>query len=162
MAERSIVAPLVLIAVGGALLLWNFGWVPPEIRDVWLRWWPLVLLAIGAGFLARAAAVPPARARAIVPGVVLAIYGAFFLLIPLGVLAHGDVGRYWGIFPGAVGAALVVRRAVVPGRDRSLVPAIVLLAVGAVGISGEAFRFDGRYWPLILVAIGAFLLLRRR
>jgi hypothetical protein len=87
------------------------------------------------------------------------IYGCFFAH-PAGHLTP-DVGRYWGVFPAGVGVALLVRRWTVPGRRRSPIPAIVLLAIGALGLTGGARPDAVRYWPLVLVAAGALLLWRR-
>lgn len=161
MAQRSIFLPVALIVVGAVLFVWNVGGIPPDLRETLGRWWPLVLLVIGLGLLASAAARPASRPRAIVPGVILTIYGCFFLLVPLGHLSLQDVGRYWGVFPAGVGVALLVRRWTVPGRRRSPIPAVVLLAIGALGLTGGAVPDAVRYWPLALVAAGALILWRR-
>jgi hypothetical protein len=152
---------LLLIGLGIAFLLRNFGLLPSPPPDLG-RWWPVLLLGIGLFLLVRGLGGTD-RADSVVPGTVLAIYGAFFLLIPLGVMGPGEVGRYWGIFPGAIGVALIVRHLVSPGsRARLLVPATVLLLVGVLGLAGNVLHASWRLWPVVLIAVGLVLLLRRR
>lgn len=52
MRTRSIIAPLILIALGTVFLLSNFGLLPP-LGPLFARWWPLILIAVGASLLLR-------------------------------------------------------------------------------------------------------------
>lgn len=52
MRTRSIVAPLILIVLGSAFLLSNLGLLPP-LGPLFARWWPLILIAVGASLLLR-------------------------------------------------------------------------------------------------------------
>ena len=148
-----------LVGLGVVLLLRNLGVV--HLSGSLFSWWPALLLAAGLYLVGRARS---ARHRdTLVPGLVLTIYGAFFLLVPLGVLRGGDIGRYWGVFPAAIGVALLIRDRRSPAQSRgALVPAMILLAVGALGLAGAAFRGAWAWWPVILIALGIALILRVR
>jgi lipopolysaccharide export LptBFGC system permease protein LptF len=52
MRTRSVIAPLVLIALGVVFLLSNFGLLP-ALGPLVARWWPLILIAVGALLLLR-------------------------------------------------------------------------------------------------------------
>jgi lia operon protein LiaF len=52
MSRKSIVAPLVLIVLGALFLLSNVGWLP-NLGPLFARWWPLILIAVGASLLLR-------------------------------------------------------------------------------------------------------------
>ncbi len=49
-SRRGLIAPLILILVGGVFLLQNLGMLP---QDVTRQWWPVLLVAVGAVVLAR-------------------------------------------------------------------------------------------------------------
>ncbi|HEX2185913.1 MAG TPA: DUF5668 domain-containing protein, partial [Chloroflexota bacterium] len=49
--RRSIVAPVLLIALGGLLLLNNLGVVPWDVWETLWRFWPLVLVLAGLELL---------------------------------------------------------------------------------------------------------------
>jgi hypothetical protein len=158
---RAPLLALLLIAIGLFFLLRNFGLLPHFPADLG-AWWPLLLLAIGLMLLARGLG-SAGRADAVIPGTILAVYGAFFLLVPLGLLRGEEIGRFWGVFPGAVGAGLLVRYLFTPAPRRwLLVPAVVLLVVGGLGLAGPIFPGGWRLWPVILIALGLLVLLRRR
>jgi hypothetical protein len=152
---------LLLIGLGVLFLLRNFGLVPLLPADL-LPWWPTLLLGIGLSLLARGLG-SVARADSLIPGTILTIYGAFFLLVPLGLLRAGDMGRYWGVFPGGIGAAFLARYLASPAQSgRLLLPATILLLVGLVGLAGSVLEAGWRLWPVILIAVGLLLLFRRR
>lgn len=52
MFRKSLLAPLVLIGLGVAFLLSNLGWLP-QLGPLFARWWPLILIAVGASLLLR-------------------------------------------------------------------------------------------------------------
>lgn len=52
MKTRSAIAPLILITLGTLFLLSNFGLLPP-LGPLFARWWPLILIAVGASLLLR-------------------------------------------------------------------------------------------------------------
>ncbi|WP_298827211.1 DUF5668 domain-containing protein [uncultured Piscinibacter sp.] len=52
MFRKSILAPLVLIVLGVLFLLSNLGLLP-NLGPIFARWWPLILIAVGASLLLR-------------------------------------------------------------------------------------------------------------
>ena len=52
MSPRSNIAAFVLIALGVLFLLSNLG-VVPHIGTILAKWWPAILIAVGAGMLIR-------------------------------------------------------------------------------------------------------------
>lgn len=152
--------PLLLVALGCLLLARNLGYLPEETVPKILAWWPAIMIVGGALLLYRG--ISSQHGEGIVPGTILTVYGAFFLLVPLGYLARGSLSHYWGIFPGAVGLGFLLRYLLVrPRTSAPLVPAVVLLLVGALGLTGGLTGVGWRYWPVILIVIGSVLLIWR-
>ena len=52
MHSRSVIAPLILIGLGAYFLLSNLGLLP-ALGPIVARWWPLILIAVGALLLVR-------------------------------------------------------------------------------------------------------------
>ena len=52
MRMKSVFGPLVLIVLGVLFLLSNLGLLP-QLGPLFARWWPLILIAVGAGMLLR-------------------------------------------------------------------------------------------------------------
>lgn len=52
MRTRSMLAPVVLIVLGSLFLLSNLG-VLPRLGPLFARWWPLILIIVGAVLLLR-------------------------------------------------------------------------------------------------------------
>jgi len=48
--SRSIVGPIILIALGLLFLLSNLGWIP-HIGQLLVTWWPLILIVVGVSML---------------------------------------------------------------------------------------------------------------
>ena len=148
-----------LIGLGLFFLLRNFAIVPS--LPVWLlAWWPALLAGIGLILVVRA--LRQSDRDGLVPGVILIIYGAFLLLVPLRVIRAADIGRYWGVFPGAIGVALLTRAAVTRRNHSALMPGIVLVVVGALGLFENFWKDAWRFWPVILIVLGVLIISRRR
>jgi hypothetical protein len=109
-------------------------------------------------------------------GVVALLIGAFFFLftlnlpLPLPGLQDGvqwaDMGRLWPMFVLIVGLGALAQWATDPGNRaaRSLSLLALLIAVVALIINfslagDEAFRQLARFWPLLLVIAGLWMLL---
>ena len=142
---------LALIIVGGALQLIQLGVITGD-RTVLVLGVALlagyvftshyglliagaILTGLGAGLTARAWAGSGA-------GAVSLGLGLGFLAIPLIEQARGlrRAGGWWPVIPGSILTAIGV-----------------LLTVNVIGL----FELVGRWWPTVLVAIGAWMLLRR-
>ena len=52
MFRKSIVAPLILVVLGVLFLLSNLGMLP-HLGPLFAKWWPLILVAVGASLLLR-------------------------------------------------------------------------------------------------------------
>ncbi len=52
MRSRSRIGAFILIGLGVLFLLSNFGLLP-NLGSLFARWWPLILIAVGAGLLLR-------------------------------------------------------------------------------------------------------------
>jgi hypothetical protein len=52
MRGKSLLAPLILIAVGVVFLLQNFN-IVPRLGPLLAQWWPLILIIVGVSLLLR-------------------------------------------------------------------------------------------------------------
>lgn len=52
LSNKSLVGPVVLIVLGLVFLLSNLGMLPP-LGALLVKWWPLILIAVGLARLAR-------------------------------------------------------------------------------------------------------------
>jgi hypothetical protein len=163
MAPESAAAPrprgvgggLILIAVGVVAL---FGiWFPGG--GAWL------FLGLGVAFAI--ARVLTGRYGYAVPAGILLGFGSFIWFTDAGVLAGPAAGGTFFIFLG-LGFLAAYAIAARPGAAWPVFPALVLIAFGVFvqattyGASFGQFRWLAQYWPLALVAVGAWLLLRDR
>ncbi len=158
--RRHFILGILLVLVGAALLGRNLGWLPAFSMPSLGAWWPLALSGAGVYllFFSRATDVE----TRVVPGLVLAAYGAFLLLFASGRLGWGEMGRLWGVFPAVVGVALAVRYWI-GGRTEhgTLVPTLVLLGVAAVPFVRQPWHTIHVYWPVAVVLVGVGVLLTR-
>jgi len=99
------------------------------------------------------------------PGTVGVLVGAFFFLFTFGLFRWEQMAEMWPVYPLIVGIAFVATW--LAGRCRKiglLVPAVINLAVGVVGLGFTLGVIDARtvklLWPLALVALGAYLVVR--
>ncbi len=156
-----------LVAVGVLLLVvrlfsWNIGWL-----------WPLFILIPGVAFLVAAALGGASVAALFVPGSVVTTLGVIFFF--QNTTGYFESWAYvWALMPAAVGVGLLLygRRSgnlelVSTGRRLAGIFAVVFL-VAAVFFEGFIFNNVLNTWffrtglPLLFIAAGAFLLLRRR
>jgi hypothetical protein len=156
---RSWMGGAVLVTLGLALFAEQFL----RLDLVWLVLPGLALVFLAAGVAARSAGL--LVSGSILGGLSLGIFG---ILYPFRALAEPAQG---GLFLLALAAgfafitpltALVTRRA----HWSALVVATVLGLVGGALLTGEiglrALEMAAKAWPLMLVAIGASLIVRRR
>ena len=145
---------------GGLLMLWNFGY----LHGAGVLW-PVPVIIMGLVFLYMA--WPRRRSdRWIIPGMVLTLGGTAFLLINT-VLQGPELARIWPVFMFVTGVSFVpygYRKhgsartvVVVPGLFLSLL-ALLFLPFSLHRTEGGFAAFVGQWWPLILVALGAALI----
>ena len=154
-----------LVAVGSALLLFRlFGWA---------FGWPLFILVPGAALLAAAALAGRSASALFIPGGVVTTVGLILLV-------QNATGRFeswayaWALVPASVGVGMMLYGSrtgnperVRQGRRQAGAFAAVF---GVAAVFFEAFIFGdllGTWFfrtalPLLLIAAGAFLLLRER
>jgi len=148
------------------------GWLPGVILIVIgaalfaIQWLHLdadaIVLVIGLVFVAAYAATR--RYGLLIPASILTGLGAGILLEDLGVTREPVVLGLGLGFLAIYGVDVVARRSPQRARWWPLIPGAILIAVaGAGGAFGdEGGRAIQQAWPIILVVIGAWLLLRDR
>ncbi len=154
-----------LVTVGVLLLImqfWSISWL-----------WPLFILVPGVAFLIAAALGGASVAALFVPGSVLTTLGVIFFF--QNTTSYFESWAYvWALMPAAVGVGLLLygRRSGNPelvstGRRLAGIFALGFL-VAAIFFEGFIFNNVMNTWffrtglPLLAIATGAFLLLRRR
>lgn len=154
-----------LVTVGVLLLImqfWSISWL-----------WPMFILVPGVAFLVAAALGGASVSALFVPGSVLTTLGVIFFA--QNTTDYFESWAYvWALLPAAVGVGLLLygRRSGNPelvrtGRRLAGVFALVFL-VAAIFFEGFIFNNVMNTWffrtglPLLAIAAGAFLLLRRR
>jgi hypothetical protein len=112
-----------LAAMGVVFTLDNVGLI--DGRD-WLRWWPVVLLALGAGFL-----ITASSAAELTAGILWMLVGGAFLLDRLDVLPV-NVFDLWPLALVVFGGMLVVRalrpRVALSGDESSTIHAFAMMS----------------------------------
>lgn len=157
--NKQRVSGLILIALGGLFLLAQ--WVPLP----WAGWMvlPALSLLFGVwGLLTRAPGllVP----SGILGGIAL---GTYLVNGPL-TEASGTVQGGAFLLAFAAGWALVIGLSVLIGRAQwwPLIPGGILALIGGALLAGEAgqqaMELLGRAWPLALIGVGVWVLLRRK
>ena len=149
---------IILVVFGIILLLDSF--------DVIVFHWSYILIALGAAFFV--ISFISTDKGAVFPGTILFLTGLFFLLRYNYIL--GDSMFYlWPIFPAIVGIAFLALFIFRPSDWGLLIPGGILLFVGIIFLAYNYDFFDynpgrivSRYWPVILIAIGAKMILSKK
>lgn len=149
---------IVLVVIGLILFLGTL--------DIMRFHWSLILIIIGAVFFVFA--FSSADRGSVFPGTILLLIGLFYFLRYYDILDH-HMYYMWPVFPVIVGAAFLILFIFRPADWGLLIPAGILLLIGLVFLAYNYDFFDynpvwliHRYWPLILIVIGAKLLLAGR
>lgn len=168
----AIVPGLVLIVIGAWLLADQLGVRLPRMEALW----PGLIVLAGLAFLGQALVSGRREGGLVFVGVCALLTGAFFFLftlnirLPIPPLRDGarwdDMAVLWPVFPaiggmGFLGSWLIA-------RERGLwFPALVALAVGAVGIGftlglvGPAVAAQAaKLWPLVIILAGFWMMFR--
>ncbi|PWU68269.1 LiaI-LiaF-like domain-containing protein [Gracilibacillus dipsosauri] len=126
--------------------------------------WPTLLILLGAAFL-----IYSFRAKdfsSVVPGVIL---------LGLGIHFHG-LNHYpfwidhWGVYPFIISIAFLIRYF---KTKTGLLPGLILLAIAVFAVYvdnkpswfswiHEGMVFIERFWPLLLITIGIYMLWRKK
>ncbi|HOO96520.1 MAG TPA: DUF5668 domain-containing protein [Caldisericia bacterium] len=143
---------IVLIIVGVAVFLMNyFDW-----NISWDTIWPLIPIVIGLVFLTRLG-----REQGIVfPATILIGVGLIFLAQNSGFFPGYNMGDLWPLFPIVVGLAFLMLYIVDRTDAGVLVPACILLGVGAVFLSINISGWVIYIAPSAIIVIGLALIVR--
>lgn len=158
--KSGLVAGLVLIVIGAALLAARFI---PGLREFGLQW-PVIIIGVGL-FLFLLGLVTRTPGLAIPACIVGGIGGLLYWQT----LTHRwESWSYaWALIPGFVGVGMIVaglleakgkRAELVRGGGTLVVISLVLFVIFGSFLGG--FWRLGQYWPLLLVALGLFLLVQ--
>jgi hypothetical protein len=161
--ERSgnLIGGLVLIAIGLWFLADNFGFQTFRLRAIW----PIFPTLAGVGFILSYLTGREKDEGVLIPGVICLLLGPFFFLFTAGPLDWDDMGALWPVFPLIAGVAFLVTwlagRCRDPGYLWSGLPALGVGAIGLLFTLGPfRFRTIVQGWPLVLVGVGVWLLVR--
>jgi hypothetical protein len=132
--RRSLFGPLILIAAGVIFLLSNLGIVAGDVWENLVRFWPLLLIAIGLDSIY--------RGEGIVGAAFMIGVGTVFLLANLGYLALNVwslILRLWPLLLVAIGFDIIIGRR---SWAASLIGLVVILALlaGALWLFGFQAR----------------------
>lgn len=159
------VAGAILVTIGILTLLGNL------VKNVDLAMW--IVPAIGLVFLI-SGLVTRNRGLLIPGGIVGGVGGALIVMQALGdrLTENGKGGLFLLVF--SLGWLLIaVLSLVVPNEEGKyrfmywpLIPGGILAAIGALVIQGESglqvLNYIGQGWPVVMIGIGLYLLLRRK
>ena len=155
------------VALGVALILIGVFFLADRAGIVEFSW-PLILLAIGVAIIAGAG--KGKRADVMFPGTLLFLLGLVFLLEHNTPWFHGGWGDAWPLLIIAVGLAFIVSYFANTSKGTGpLIPGVVLIGLGFLFflatynvIHWTRLGNFIQWWPLILVLVGIWLLVKRK
>jgi len=156
--NENLIGGIVLIALGVLFLLFQFI---PNIFGGWFDW-PWIIIAVGAVFLV--AAVVTRTGPLAIPGCIVG--GIGLILLWQNATGNWESWSYiWTLIPGFVGVGILLAEFLQSGSVEDPRAGYILLGFSFLGlvIFGSAFEFGWavwRFWPLILIAVGAWYLFR--
>ncbi|MEZ4813207.1 MAG: DUF5668 domain-containing protein [Caldisericia bacterium] len=148
--NRGYLFGIVLIAVGALLLVFKFA----NFSFDWNVIWPLIMIGVGLMLFASAG-----KDKGVVfPATIVAGIGALFLLQNMGFLGPYNMGDLWPFFPIIVGIGFVVLYFADKKDSGVLIPASILLIVGAVFLSINISGMIVYIAPSVIILIGAVII----
>jgi hypothetical protein len=159
----SVIGGLIMIGVGAIFLLLQMF---PELasRLNMAQQWPLIIVVVGGVFLVAALLGTPPLA---IPGsIITGIGGMLYYQNATGNWASWAFA--WALIPGFVGIGLLLAGILAGGRDRVpmreggrlLIISLVMFVVFGAFFNG--FGGLGRFWPVLLIGAGIWMLLQRQ
>ena len=155
--RRSIIFGAALIAFGLWLLMRQLGIAPWGMDKAW----PLLLVLVGLWRLVDGLSPPSRDPDSVWFGMMAMLSGGLLLYITIGRGNWESLGHQWPFFPLFAGISWIVAWAIDRRQISNLVTGFVALVVGAVGLAwtyglltNAQAQAIGRFWPLILIAIG--------
>ncbi len=158
----SIVGGLIFITVGLVFLLLQM--FPDLTAQLALeRQWPLLVVGAGAVFLVGAVLGAPGL---VMPGVIIG--GTGLILYYQNLTDQWSTWAFaWTLYPGFSGLGLILMKVLSGGKEGSFRQGVRLMVISVAlflvfGAFFDGFGGFGRFWPLLLIASGAWLLLQNR
>jgi hypothetical protein len=160
--RRLLLFGVLLIVIGGVLLLWTNRLLPS-----FGALWPLLLLIAGIWQLDYSL-VSDGREATVLTGMVFTLSGIFILLRTTAVL-EVEFQRIWPVFMTIAGVSLLVysfargrgHRAVLVVPSLAMIILSLLFLLFSLDILTISFiAFVSRWWPTLLVLLGAIFLYR--
>jgi hypothetical protein len=161
----SLIVGAVLIALGVLFLVVQI----PGVR-IGVYMWPFFVIVPGLAFFVGMVLGGRGAGGLAVPGSIVTTVG--LILLYQNTTNHWESWAYaWGLIPMAVGVGLMINGSwsfrpalVTQGRRLAIIGLALFLAFGAffeVLIFGGFIGYAQWIWPVLLIALGLFLLLRR-
>jgi hypothetical protein len=159
---RGILWGGLLLAAGTWFLLERLG---ANLPNFWAVLWPLFPFMFGLAFLVTYVTSADRDAGLVWPGTFGVLIGAFFFLFSFRVFEWDQMSELWPVFPLIVGLSFVATWFAGSCRKAQLlVPALINVSVGVIGLAFNFAIIDvhtlNLLWPLGLVAIGGYLVVR--
>lgn len=156
--RRPYLLGILLIVLGGILLL--------DRADIVEYSWPMILIIVGAAFLASDFLNKNHRSTFV--GLLLLLLGLAFLGIEYDWFGW-HLRDEWPVLLLAVGLAFLITSLIHKERHRMQVPGAIITAIGLFFLAVEARWISSRavydiyeWWPLLLLGVGVWLIVDRR
>ena len=149
-APKRDIMGVVLVLVGVLLLMRNLG-AGVSIGEIWPWFIVLFGLAFWAMFL-----VDRSQHALLMPASILIVAGVVFELCTM--FGWGLMSRLWPLLVVAPGIGFLAMYFLGPGGHASLLPGVGLLILGVFTLFKQTPWW--RFWPVLLIMVGASLLIR--
>jgi hypothetical protein len=151
----------ILLAAGTWFLLQRLG---IDLPNFFSALWPIFPFMFGLAFLVTYWS-GERDCGLVWPGTFGLLLGSFFFLFSFGVFEWEQMSELWPVFPLIAGLAFLATWIAGGLRDTGLlVPAVIAITLGTVGLGFELGAIDARtigmLWPLALVVLGALMIVR--
>ncbi len=164
-SQRSgLVMGVFLILLGGLFLAWQLGWLGTFELN-WAHSWPLII--IGVGVLILVLGLASGDPESAIPATIIGGIGGI-LYWQNATNNWGSWSYIWSLIPGLVGLGMLIswvlgnrKKGVINEGLTTIMISLVLFAIfgaffGAFSGLGELQK----YWPLLLVLVGLYVLVR--
>lgn len=152
--RNSIVLGVLFIVIGATFLAVNL------LGIGWRSLWPLLFFA-GAAINFVIFLSDRRNLGVLMPTTILLIYGALFQYCALE--GWWRMSELWPTFILGPGVGLLMMYLFGKRESGLLIPAFILIGLSAIFfVAFGPFRDYSRYWPVLLILLGLFLLLKRQ
>lgn len=139
-----------LILLGIFILLIQIG------RFTWYDFWPILITAAGLLFII-GFFINKENYGLLMPGSILLIIGILFLYLTQSHWYYME--NLWPTFILAPGIGFFMMHFFGPKKDKLWIPGMILVLLSVIFYAQFCFYF--RYWPIILILLGIYLILSK-